>query len=116
MMTVRYLPGVGNSGLFFTTAGKGTLYLLDSLGGTVKEVYDAGVGEGHCVLTQPFRNTSRILMSIYTSNQVRRSWGVRARAYTQLHRSVGHSHSFRTSWCSHRAKWGLLCVITASHV
>jgi hypothetical protein len=71
MMTVRYLPNVGNNALFLVSAGKGVLYLLDALAGTVSETYDAKVGEGHCVMTLPFRNTSRIMMSIYTSNQVR---------------------------------------------
>lgn len=76
-MTVRYIPNTGNNGLFFTSAGRGVLYLLDSLSGEVSEVYDAKVGEGHCVMTQPFRNSSRILMSLYTSSQVRPGWGLR---------------------------------------
>lgn len=69
-MTVRYIPNTGNNALFFVSAGRGVLYLLDSLAGTVSETYDAKVGDGHCVMTLPFRNSSRILMSIYTSNQV----------------------------------------------
>jgi hypothetical protein len=75
MMTVRYLPNVGNNALFLVSAGRGVLYLLDALAGTVSETYDAKVGEGHCVMTLPFRNTSRIMMSIYTSNQVRTHFG-----------------------------------------
>lgn len=70
-MTVRYIPNTGNNALFFVTAGRGALYLLDALAGTVSEVYDSGVGEGHCVLTLPFRNASRIMMSLYTTSQVR---------------------------------------------
>lgn len=75
-MTVRYIPNTGNNGLFFVSAGRGVLYLLDSLAGTIAEVYDARVGEGHCVMTLPFKNASRIMMSIYTSNQVRAAYGV----------------------------------------
>jgi hypothetical protein len=70
-MTVRYIPNTGNNALFFVSAGRGVLYLLDSLAGTVSETYDANVGDGHCVMTLPFRNSSRIMMSIYTSDQVR---------------------------------------------
>ena len=70
MMTARYVPNVGNNGLFLISAGRGALYLLDSLSGTATEVYDAGVGEGHCVLTHPFRNSTRIMVSLYTSSQV----------------------------------------------
>jgi hypothetical protein len=91
MMTVRYLPNVGNKGLFFTTAGRGVLYLLDSLSGDVSEVYDAKVGDGHCVLTQPFANTTRILISMYTSNQVRqrigREWAGRDDVLHLVHHS-----------------------------
>jgi hypothetical protein len=71
MMTVRYLSNVGNKGLFLTTAGRGKLYLLDSLSGDISEVFDVNVGDGHCVMTQPFASTTRMLMSVYTSNQVR---------------------------------------------
>jgi len=70
-MTVRYIPNVGNGALFFISTGRGVLYLLDSLSGTATQTYDARIGEGHCVMTLPFRNSSRIIMSIYTSNQVR---------------------------------------------
>lgn len=71
MMTVRYIPNTGNNALFFVSAGRGVLHLLDSLAGKVSEAYDARVGDGHCVLTQPFRNASRIILSLYTSDQVR---------------------------------------------
>lgn len=71
MMTVRYIPNTGNNALFFVSAGRGVLHLLDSLAGKVSEAYDARVDDGHCVLTQPFRNASRIILSIYTSDQVR---------------------------------------------
>ena len=74
-MTVRYIPNTGNNALFFVSAGRGVLYLLDALAGTVSQTYDARVGDGHCVLTLPFRNASRIMMSIYTSDQVRAVWG-----------------------------------------
>lgn len=70
-MTVRYIPNTGNNALFFVSAGRGVLHLLDSLAGTVSETYDAKVGDGHCVLTLPFRNSTRIMLSIYTSDQVR---------------------------------------------
>lgn len=37
----------------------------------VLQVFDFNVGVGHCVLTNPFRNATRIIGSVYTSDQVR---------------------------------------------
>jgi hypothetical protein len=56
--------------VFYISAGRGVLYLLDALAGSVTEVYDGTVGEGHCVMTPPFRNTFRIMVDFYTSDQV----------------------------------------------
>jgi hypothetical protein len=103
-MTVRYIPNTGNNALFFVSAGRGVLYLLDSLAGTVSETYDANVGDGHCVMTLPFRNSSRIMMSIYTSDQVRvgcasaRNWD----AQKALPRGGGCAQSARVNYAQGR--------------
>jgi hypothetical protein len=34
------------------------------------QIYDFEIGEGHCVLTAPFKNSTRVLASLYTSDQV----------------------------------------------
>jgi hypothetical protein len=78
MMTVRYIPNVGNMALFFTSAGLGRLWLVDALMNTTTEVYDIGVS-GHCVMTVPFKSASRIMISSYDADEVRRQLILAAR-------------------------------------
>jgi hypothetical protein len=68
LMTARYIPN--GQGQFLITAGHGVLYVLDAVAETVTPIFDFQVGEGHCVLSAPFKNASRVLVSLYETDQV----------------------------------------------
>jgi hypothetical protein len=67
-MTARYIPN--GQGKFLITAGHGVLYILAAVAETVTPVFDFQVGDGHCVLSVPFKNASRALVSLYETDQV----------------------------------------------
>ncbi|WIA10756.1 hypothetical protein OEZ85_010926 [Tetradesmus obliquus] len=68
LMTARYIPN--GKGQFLITAGHGVLYVLDVVAETVTPIFDFNVGDGHCVLSAPFKNGSRVLVSLYETDQV----------------------------------------------
>jgi hypothetical protein len=46
------------------------LYVLDAVAETMTPIFDFQVGEGHFVLSAPFKNASRVLVSLYETDQV----------------------------------------------
>jgi hypothetical protein len=67
LMTARYIPN--GQGQFLITAGHGVLYILDAVAETVTPVFDFQIGQGHCVLSSPFKSASRVLVSFYETDQ-----------------------------------------------
>lgn len=72
------------------------------------QVYDFKVGDGHCVLSVPFKNATRVLLSIYTSDQVQQC----------VHGGlliISSSRDCLLSWCGCNANQHMCCCCVHAH-